>query len=71
MTNEAWNALLFGFDSVAPAAMGMIAFTAIAATTGILVHRADRTAGYILTPYIAWVAAYDLPWIVAAWHADL
>lgn len=67
LANEAWNALLFGFDSVTPAAIGMVFFAAITTITGIVVYRADRVAGIVLLPYVVWVLAYDVPWIIAVW----
>ena len=67
LTNEAWNALLFGFDSVAPAAIGMVFFAAITTVTSVFVYRTDRVAGWVLLPYVVWVLVYDLPWIAAVW----
>lgn len=68
LANEAWNALLFGFDSVTPAAIGMVFFAAIIAGTGIVVYRADRVTGIVLLPYVVWVLVYDVPWIIAVWR---
>jgi tryptophan-rich sensory protein len=68
LTNEAWNALLFGFDSVTPAAIGMVFFAAITTITSVLVLRADRVAAWVLLPYVVWVVAYDVPWIFAVWR---
>lgn len=67
LANEAWNALVFGFDSVTPTAIGMGFFAAITARTGIVVYRADRVAGIVLLPYVVWVLVYDVPWIIAVW----
>lgn len=67
VTNETWNALLFGFDSVTPAAVGMVFFAAITTITSVLVYRADRIAAWVLLPYVVWVLVYDVPWILAVW----
>ena len=71
LTNEAWNALLFGFDSVAPAAIGMLLFAAITTIANVLVYRSDRLAGWILFPYAVWVLVYDVPWIAAVWWVSV
>lgn len=66
--NEIWNALLFGYDSVAPAAIGMIAFAAMTTVAGVLVFRVDSIAGWVLLPYVVWVVCYDVPWILMVWR---
>ena len=61
LANEAWNALPFGFDSVAPAAIGMVLFASITVVTGVMVFKVDRVAGWVLAPYVVWVVLYDVP----------
>jgi len=68
LANEAWNALLFGFDSVTPAAIGMVLFASITIVTGVMVFKVDRVAGWVLAPYVVWVVLYDVPWILAVWR---
>lgn len=66
--NEVWNALLFGRESVAPAAIGMVVFAAMTIVAVVLVFRVDRTAGWVLLPYVVWVVGYDVPWILMVWQ---
>ncbi len=68
IANEAWNALLFGFEAVAPAAIGMLFFAALITITTALVFSVDRVAAWVLAPYTAWVVLYDVPWILAVWR---
>lgn len=68
VANEAWNALLFGFESVTPAAIGMVLFASITVVTGVVVFKVDRVAGWILAPYVVWVVLYDVPWILTVWR---
>ena len=69
--NELWNYLLFGFDEVWPAAVGMIGFAALTAFVGTVFWSVDdRVPFRSFLPYLVWVLGYDVPWIVATWLAD-
>jgi tryptophan-rich sensory protein len=70
VANEVWNALLFGFDSVAPAAIGMLVFAAITMVAASSTFRVDRVSGWLLCPYVIWVVGYDEPWILWVWSHD-
>lgn len=69
--NELWNYLLFGFNDLWPAVLGMVGFALLAVVVGrTLWLGADRVAFWIFLPYLIWVLGYDVPWILMTWIAE-
>ena len=69
--NELWNYLLFEFDDLWPATLGMVGFALLALMVGRrLWLGGDRVAFWIFVPYLVWVLGYDVPWILMTWLAE-
>ncbi|MDF1587314.1 TspO/MBR family protein [Marinimicrococcus flavescens] len=64
--NLGWSFLFFGLMAPAAALIEIVWLLALIAATGWLFTRADRVAGLLFVPYLAWVAFAALlnGWIV-------
>lgn len=67
--NEAWNALLVGFQSLFLGMLGAVVFAVLLGWLWLLFFRQDRMSFWILSPYAAW-ALYDLAWAVQLWRLN-
>jgi len=67
--NEMWNALLFGRRSPRDGLLGIVAFLV---PLGLLQASVvnDRPSRAALSPYVAWVVFYDLPWTYQLWRLN-
>jgi len=54
--NAAWTPVFFGAQSIVGALIVIAALLVAIVFTIVRVHRAHRYAGYLLWPYLAWVA---------------
>ena len=54
--NAAWTPMFFGAQSIVGALLVIVAMLVAIAFTVVRVHRIHRYAGYLLWPYLAWVA---------------
>lgn len=54
--NAAWTPVFFGAQSIVGALLVIVALLAAIVLTIVRVHRIHRYAGYLLWPYLAWVA---------------
>ena len=55
IANAAWTPLFFGVHRIDLALVDVAILWLLVLTTLILFFRRDRTAGYLLVPYLAWV----------------
>jgi benzodiazapine receptor len=53
--NLLWSVLFFGLHNVGAALIDLAALWGFILACAILFHRLDKTAGYLLVPYILWV----------------
>ena len=67
--NEMWNALLFGRRSARDGFLGIIAFLVPLGLLQASVAK-DRPSRAALSPYVAWVVFYDLPWTYQLWRLN-
>lgn len=69
VSNEAWNALLFGRRSPTQALVGLLVFLVPLAGLQRSVWRDERSRT-VLLPYTAYVILYDLPWAFSLWRLN-
>jgi benzodiazapine receptor len=67
--NEVWNALLFGRRSTRDGFLGIVAFLVPLGLLQASVAK-DRPSRAALSPYVAWVVFYDLPWTYQLWRLN-
>ena len=54
--NAAWSWLFFGRHLIGAALIDIVGLLALISVTTAMFFRRDRTAGWLMTPYVAWVA---------------
>jgi tryptophan-rich sensory protein len=67
--NEMWNALLFGRRSTRDGFLGIVAFLVPLGLLQAAVVK-DPPSRAALSPYVAWVVFYDLPWTYQLWRLN-
>jgi tryptophan-rich sensory protein len=54
--NLAWSLLFFNAQNLQAALLDVLALLGVLSATTLAFYKADHTAGYMLMPYLAWVA---------------
>jgi tryptophan-rich sensory protein len=67
--NVTWSAAFFGSRSPARGLVVIVPFWLLIVATTLAFRRVDRLAGWLLTPYIAWVA-FAIALNVAIWQLN-
>ena len=67
--NGAWSWLFFGAEEPLLALVDLVALFLVVAVTTVLFWRAERRAGILLLPYLAWLA-YAGSLNAAIWHLN-
>lgn len=64
LANELWNAVLFRRRDLDQALASLVAFGVLVGVLVVVLFGLDVVSGWLMTAYLAWVVAFDLPWIV-------
>lgn len=68
--NELWNGVLFRMRSPYGAMVGLFGFTVLLAVLVVALFLADPLSGWLMSAYLVWVVAFDIPWIVRLWQLN-
>jgi tryptophan-rich sensory protein len=64
LANELWNAVLFRWRNLDAALVSLLGFAGLVAVLAFILFRTDALSGWLMVAYLAWVVAFDVPWIV-------